>query len=258
MGEGLQGFAEAHVIGEDAVQAVAGEKLHPVKTGELIVAQGGMHARVGRNGLDAGKVVELGGELCEVRRGFETKAFEPGERCGIQCVEARFFGKLGINQRSEMMQDAAHAADREFQGISIRQRCVDITEIRAVEGFLQKIAFQQLSEDRQQVVAFAADIEADREAEPAAVLRRERAVPVRGIGLENAVPDVVIDGDGPAGFFETADHFAAEPVPEMIDIDAAGIGKPAVAGGCVFGFAGFKVEQEAPGGVGLERGEAGV
>jgi hypothetical protein len=32
VGEGLQGFAESHVVREDAVQAVAREKLHPMET----------------------------------------------------------------------------------------------------------------------------------------------------------------------------------------------------------------------------------
>jgi hypothetical protein len=80
----------------------------------------------------------------------------------------------------------------------------------------------------------------------------------RGIGIEDAVADVVIDGDGPAGFFEAGDHFAAELVPEGIDRDAAGSGNQRSRGGVVARLAGFQVEQETPGGVGLERGQAGV
>ena len=96
------------------------------------------------------------------------------------------------------MEDAAHAADRQAQGVTIRQRRVDVAGVRTVQRFFKKIAFQQAREDRQQVVARAADIESDREAEPAAVLGCQGAVPLGGIGLEDAVADVVIDGDPPA------------------------------------------------------------
>ena len=44
VGEGLEGFAEAHVVGENAVQPVGGEKLQPAESFELIVAQFGADA----------------------------------------------------------------------------------------------------------------------------------------------------------------------------------------------------------------------
>ena len=44
----------------------------------------------------------------------------------------------------------------------------------------------------------AADIEAHRKTEPPARGCGERAVPFRGIGIEHAVADVVVDGDLPA------------------------------------------------------------
>ena len=141
MGEGLQGFAEAHVVGEDAVQAVAGEKLHPVETCELIVAQRGVHAGGWIDGFDAGEILEFRGELGEVRRRFDAEALEAGEGGGVERVEFGSIRKLRIDERGEVMEDAAHAADRQFQRVAIRQWRVDVAGVRAVEGFLEEIAF---------------------------------------------------------------------------------------------------------------------
>ncbi len=87
-----------------------------------------------------------------------------------------------------------------FGEMALLERRTHNAGVRAVEGFLEEIAFQQLREDWQQIVARAADIEADRQAEPAAVLWCESAVPLRGIRIEHPVADVVIDGDAPAEF----------------------------------------------------------
>ena len=141
MGEGLQGFAEAHVVGEDAMQAVAGEELHPAETRELIVAQRGLHSGGWIDGFDAGKILEFRGELGEVRRRFEAHAIEACKGGGVERVEFGFIRKLRIDQRREVMEYAPHAADWQFQRVAIRQWRVDVAGVRAVEGFLEEIAF---------------------------------------------------------------------------------------------------------------------
>lgn len=144
------------------------------------------------------------------------------------------------------MEDAADASDREFEGIPIGQRRVDVTEVWAIERFFKKIAFEEFGEDGQEVVAGARDVEADREAKPAAVLGTELAIPFVGVGIEDVVTHVVVDGDLPAELGEFLDFFAAELVPKRIDSDAAWVGKPAIDGWAVFGVAGFELEQKAP------------
>ena len=142
VGEGLQGFAEAHVIGQDAVQAVAREELHPAETGELIVAQRRLHAggaapplRCRRNRCSlAASSARSGG-------GVDAQALQSGERGGVQRVQPRLVGKLRVDERREVVEDAAHAADRQAQRVAIGQRRVDMAGVRAVEGFLEEIAF---------------------------------------------------------------------------------------------------------------------
>ena len=73
VGDGLQGFTEAHVVGEDAVEFVAGEELHPVEAGGLVLAELGLDAGGLRNLLDAGKVGELRGEFGEAFGGLDAK-----------------------------------------------------------------------------------------------------------------------------------------------------------------------------------------
>ena len=196
--ERLKGFSKAHVIGENPVQAMAGEELHPVESGELIVAQRGPQAAGGRHGIDAGKVLELACEFLEVRRGVDAQPAEAGEGSGVERVEPRLVGEFRVDQRGEVIEDFPHAADGQLERVAVRQRRVDVAIIGAVEGFLEEIALQQAGENRQQVVALAADLEADREAEPAAIAGVERAVPLRRIRLVDAVADIIGNGDRPA------------------------------------------------------------
>ena len=53
-GQGLQGFAEAHIVGEDSAELVAPEKHQPVKTSLLVGPKGGQNADGERNGVDGG------------------------------------------------------------------------------------------------------------------------------------------------------------------------------------------------------------
>ena len=120
---------------------MAGEKLHPVETGELIDAQRGLQAGGGWHRIDSRKIFEFSGQRRKVRGGGDTQAFETGERRGIQRVETGFIRKPRVDQRGEVLQDFPHAANGEFQCITIRQRRVDVAVVRAVEGFFEKIVF---------------------------------------------------------------------------------------------------------------------
>lgn len=56
------------------MKAVACKKLHPMKAGELVVAQGGFEPSGGRDGLDAGKVAEFSGEGFQLWGGHDAEA----------------------------------------------------------------------------------------------------------------------------------------------------------------------------------------
>ena len=63
-GEGLQGFAEAHVVGEDAAETIFGEESEEVKALVLVGAEIGEEAggkRRGRGGAEGGGAVADGG-----------------------------------------------------------------------------------------------------------------------------------------------------------------------------------------------------
>ena len=70
MSEGLDGFAEAHVIGEDAVKLVLAEELKPAKAIELIGPEVGSKLLRWIDFREAGDVAELAAEFGEGAQGF--------------------------------------------------------------------------------------------------------------------------------------------------------------------------------------------
>ncbi len=255
MSDGLEGFAEAHVVGEDAVEAVSGEELHPAEAVGLVVAQGGLEDGGCGEGLEALEVGEFLGEFVDFVRRIDAEAVEAGEGGGVEGVEAGFAGEFRVDEGGEVAEDAADTAGGELEGVAIGEGGVDVAGIGAVEGFFEKVVFEQAGEDGEEVVFFPGDVEADGEREPAAIAWGEVGVPGGGVGIEDAVAYGFVEGDGPAEGFELGCHFAAELMPEGIGWDAGGIGEPAVGDG--FFFAGGEVEEELPGGVVVEGREAG-
>ena len=136
-----------------------------------------------------------------------------------------------------MMQNPPHPPDRKLQCITIRQWRVNVPEIRAIKGFLKKITLQQLGKNRQKIVTLTADIKADRQAEPSAFHRRKLAVPMRGIGLEDPVTDIVSHTHPPAQSLQPRNHLATKLMPKGIHRHTARVGKPTVTRGFVTGFA---------------------
>lgn len=88
MAKCLEGFAQAHVVGEDAVEGMAGEKLHPMKAIGLVVPQFGgdrfWDGGFGQGG-DAFEFAPQFGESTEGVRSVDIEAF--GEVGGLDPVE---------------------------------------------------------------------------------------------------------------------------------------------------------------------------
>ncbi|MFT6178148.1 MAG: hypothetical protein ACJA16_005478 [Akkermansiaceae bacterium] len=76
VGEGLEGFSKAHVIGEDAVELVLGEKLEPLGARFLVVSQFGLEA-FGSDELFGFDFfcVEAFAEVFELGRGIDREGF---------------------------------------------------------------------------------------------------------------------------------------------------------------------------------------
>ena len=110
-GEGLDRFAEAHVVGEDAVEVVLGEGGHPFVADLLVGAEVGLQA-FGFFFLGCfflfGKVFA---ELLEGGAGgLDVEFFRDGG--GVDGVE----GEVGVEDDGEVVEDLAEAVDGEVEG----------------------------------------------------------------------------------------------------------------------------------------------
>ena len=244
--ERLQGFSQPHVVGQNPVQPMAREKLHPAKSRKLVVTQGRAQSLGGWHGLDAGKIPQFRREFGKVGRCVDAKIAKPRKGRGVKGMNPCFRRKFRINQRRKMMQNAPHSPDRKLQRIAVRQGRVNVPEIRPIKGLLKKITLQQLGKDRQKVVTLTTDIKADRKAEPSAFHRRKLAVPLRGIGLENPVANIVSHTHPPAQVFQTRNHFTTKLMPKGIHRHTTGIGKPTVTRRLVAGIARLEVDEKSP------------
>lgn len=70
--EGLEGFAEAHFVGEDAAEVVVVEIPEPSDTEALIRAEEGVELGGEGGGREGGEVAEGGGTLAPGGRGLEV------------------------------------------------------------------------------------------------------------------------------------------------------------------------------------------
>jgi len=125
VGEGLEGFAETHVIGEYPVEAVAGEELHPLEAVFLVIAESGSDLAGCLDLLDLGEIREPLLEFFQTFRRIDPQALQSRQRRDIKGVDAGFSEKLRVNESGEMAQDAAHAADGQLQRVTVFQRRIN-------------------------------------------------------------------------------------------------------------------------------------
>ncbi len=116
MGEGLQGFAEAHVIGEDPVEAAGCEELQPIVAFQLVVAQGGLHPGRWLRFLRFLQFAQALGKFCQIGSGIEGELRFVGEIGGIDRVEE---GLAGIDEGSKLAKNTPQAVDRNVEGAPV-------------------------------------------------------------------------------------------------------------------------------------------
>ena len=209
VGEGLQGFAEAHVIGEDAVQAVVGEKLEPAETIELIVAELGPDGGGQHGGRQAADVAQIAAEFRQRAGGFGAlDGQRVGHAGGAESVEPD--GPIAAGVAVEQVADLLDHFEETFGGEA------DVAVRRLVAG--QQQGFRDLFRIGEAQVPILGDgagdlrDEADGFAvEPGGDIEAEPIDAVIGIRLDGGekLADVV-DGevefgvgfDGPAFGFE--------------------------------------------------------
>ena len=209
VGEGLQGFAEAHVIGEDAVQAVVGEKLEPAETIELIGPELGPDGGGKLGGRQAADVAQIAAEFRQRLGGFGTfDGQRVGHASGAEPVEPD--GPIAAGVAVEQVADLLDHFEETFGGEA------DVAVRRLVAG--QQQGFRDLfrigetqvpilgdgaGDLRDQADGFAVELGGDIKAEPV-----DAVITIRLDGGEKLAD--VVDGevefgvgfDGPALGFE--------------------------------------------------------
>ena len=254
VGESLQGFSEAHVVGKDTVEIVSGEEAHPFHAGFLVVAELGEKAF----GLFEMAFVllvffEAGAELDEFGGRVDGEGFVVEERGGIERVKR---GCFRVGQRGEVVEDGAKSSGGDLEGAATGK--VDEVGFVVFEilELVERVAFEEAGEDGEEVETFTIEINADREREPTAGRGFERGVEFFVVEAMNLEPEVGIDFYFPAFRFEHGHGLGAEPGPVDRGSGEVGFGKPTSFGGEFGGLFFGQRKKEAVGGIGREIGEA--
>jgi len=166
VGEGLEGFSEAHVIGEDAVEFVLGEEVHPFGAGFLVVAEFGFEA-LGRGEFFGGGFffTESFAEVFEFGGGIDGEGFGFKKSGGVDGVKG---GRFGISEGGEVVEDGAETAGGDLKSATGWE--IDEMGLVVIEGveLVDGVAIEKGSEDGEEVKAFVVDVDADGELEPTA------------------------------------------------------------------------------------------
>ena len=204
MGEGLHGFAQTHVVREDAGQLVCAEKLQPVKALLLIGPQSGVESGRRRDRFDAVETAQAPAELTQFGVAEPTPVRFARQFGGAEFVQAQpalSVERVGIEQFEQHTEHLAGAAGRERKSSAIRQ---GDREDGVLRQFGQRFAVQRvgaglekLDQDRQQVDLLAVQQHSQFNAEPVvAVVGCGIAIPILRLG--EAKPKAVVGVDSPA------------------------------------------------------------
>ena len=127
MGQGLEGFPEAHVIGEDAMEAVREKKLHPLVAFALVVAQLGTKTRRHGDTLDRREVAQLFLEFDDLARDLDRERFIaefPSEEGGVELAKPQrpLAVELELHQLTQGREDASEATHRQNEASPIGKK----------------------------------------------------------------------------------------------------------------------------------------
>lgn len=217
--EGLDRFAEPHIVGENAVEGMAGEKLHPVKAFKLVVPQGSLKG-LGRLGLrEFAEVVEAAAESGEVLEGLGRVHLEFIRKGGGLKTVERFVGRVisekvvqGLGKTQEAGGGKSEEGLRVF-GVP-EEGFVVLAEVAqlVVEGIVERLeieGFQEGGKKREKRLLFAfGGEEGGGKAEPVDPVFRilgEAGFQVPVSNMMHFETGLVRDGDLPALFFQPGD-----------------------------------------------------
>ncbi len=216
MRDGLRGFAEAHVIGEEAAEAVAGEMLQPVHAMALIGAQVDAEGFRDLDGDDfrlAAEALDIGFDGGRVlpARGEHVLEFEHGGG-STDGQDQRLLGGAagGFDKVAHDGEQAADALGRELDDAAVLHAGDQLVadDLRRIDA----AACQQMFEDGQQRVAHAVDLDAEFEREIALVGILDRDVDIADI-IRELRAEIGVDAALPAERVELGHAHGDEMVP---------------------------------------------
>ncbi|MNF55239.1 hypothetical protein D3C84_366940 [compost metagenome] len=207
MRQGLQGLAQAHVVGQHAADFQLGQRLHPGQAMQLIGPQGGLQAGRRLDLLRAvrlqalGKAAQLLAALPVQRRALLQFA----QACGVGARQAQALAGLARLAEEQLAQGRQQGLEAgEGQGdVLVALRQADQQHL-LVLALGQGIAVEQpglvpdrLQQDRQQADALPFDLDAQFQIEPVVLGRLfDRGVPV--VDLRQVVAELRLQFDPPA------------------------------------------------------------
>ena len=229
VGQRLRRFAEPHVVGEDAGEAVPAQVLQPVDAFLLVGAQFEREAGRRRRPFRRARAGEGGGEALHGVQPFAAPGAavdDAGEALGVEFRDAQL--AVGGQRVEEVDQGArqrleAPGRDGEAPVLGVAEDdaflVVDVGQVAGVEP--ARIALEEGVEQGRQFDALAFDLDAERDVEPrVAVLGQRADVEVPFARLLQVVPEVAGEVDLPAAFAQARREFAEEARPGVFALQA--------------------------------------
>lgn len=233
VGESLDGFTQAHVVGEDTAEVEFAEELDPAEAVELVGAQFGAESEGWGEGSGLGGLAEAMGEGLEMGMGFPMPIGGLGKVAELDGAEAmdgdatggvEGAGGVEFHQGGE---DGAEAIDGEGDAASVGQGDQDfIIGLAAGEGLGiegVEVLAQALEEDGEEVDFFVADADAEFEVEPVGA-GMFIGMEVPAFGTEDGAFEARVGFDVPTGGLETGKGSMEELGQSRVALRIAGEG----------------------------------
>ena len=239
----LQGFAQPHVVGQDAAQAVGAQKLQPVQALLLVGAQLGLQAGRHRHRGQFAAAAQALRQFTQRLRTGPHRAFAQ-THCGAQGVEPRQLEAVArkimaalAHQLQQRLQPGLQALGRQPHKAAVGLRQVHvIRQRRRPSGWVRRAVRglrDQAGQPGQDVVALAVDLHAQRQVEPGrgagvVALRLQRHL--QAVGAGDPVLQVVGQRQLEAGLAQRAEVGIGPVQPALLrqvarDAEQAAVGR---------------------------------
>ena len=229
MRQGLHGFAEAHVVGQDAGEFLSAEELQPVEAGLLVGAQRADKV-VGR--FHFGDAIEIGQGMAQGQGFFAAQPasgqirisrFKFGELAGLHLlqpqlaiVEHRSFGELHESRHQWL-----YPRRRQHNALAIRQPCSELCDLAPAHGLeLIEVALKCGEQNWQQVDALAIDDYPQFHAKPVGTGTALGNLAIPALRFHKAEGKAQIGLHNPAELLQARDLLVLKILPFLLRVGA--------------------------------------